>query len=101
MLYTMDYQKPFLKWVGGKTQLLDQIVPRVPANIENYHEIFLGGSSVLLAMLQNPTIKINGQVYASDINEGLIYCYKNIQSNPESSRILKSCIIPQNSSQIA
>lgn len=47
----IDYIKPFLKWVGGKTQILNQILNEFPTSIENYHEIFLGGGSVLLGVL--------------------------------------------------
>ena len=78
--------KPILKWVGGKTQLLDKIVSQFPTEMNNYHEIFLGGGSVLLAVLscvKKDMIKIHGKIYASDLNEPLIYVYKNIQSNHE------------------
>ena len=44
-------QKPFLKWVGGKTQIIDKIISKIPKEINNYHELFLGGGSVLLAVL--------------------------------------------------
>ena len=44
-------QKPFLKWVGGKTQIIKDIISKVPGEINNYHELFLGGGSVLLAVL--------------------------------------------------
>jgi len=75
--------KPILKWVGGKTQILDKLMLDFPIEINNYHEIFLGGGSVLLALLtyvKNGIIKINGNIYAYDLNEPLIYVYKNIQS---------------------
>jgi len=83
---SITIQKPFLKWVGGKTQLMDKILAKIPNTIENYHEIFLGGGSVLLALLslqKQGKININHKVYAYDLNKALIYVYKNIQSNKE------------------
>ena len=44
-------QKPFLKWVGGKTQIIESIISKVPAEMNNYHDTFLGGGSVLFAIL--------------------------------------------------
>lgn len=76
--------KPILKWVGGKTQILDKLIVEFPTNINNYREIFLGGGSVLLALLsyvKNGIIKIHGNIYAYDVNEPLVYIYINIQSN--------------------
>ena len=77
--------KPILKWVGGKTQILDKLISEFPVEINNYYEIFLGGGSVLLALLsckKKKTIQINGTISAYDINEVLIHVYKNIQSSP-------------------
>ena len=74
--------KPILKWVGGKTQIMDKLIMDFPVEINNYHEIFLGGGSVLLTLLsyiKNGIIKVEGNIYAYDINEPLIYLYKNIQ----------------------
>jgi DNA adenine methylase len=78
--------KPILKWVGGKTQILDKLIIEFPTEINNYHEIFLGGGSVLLTLLsyvKAGIIKINGSIYANDLNEPLIYVYKNIQTHHE------------------
>jgi DNA adenine methylase len=80
---TDSKQKPIIKWVGGKTQIIDKILDNFPEEINNYHEPCIGGASVLLALLQSDKIKINGNIYAYDINEALIYVYKNIQDNHE------------------
>ena len=80
----INIPKPILKWVGGKTQIIDKLIENFPIEINNYREVFLGGGSVLLALLsyvKNGTIKIHGNIYAHDLNEPLIYVYKNIQSH--------------------
>jgi DNA adenine methylase len=77
--------KPLLKWVGGKTQILEKLLCKFPIEMNNYREIFLGGGSVLLALLcyaKSGAIKIHGNVYAYDLNEPLIWVYKNIQMRP-------------------
>ena len=79
-------EKPFLKWVGGKTQILKEVLDPFPRTMHNYHEPFLGGGSVLLALLThiaNGTITVTGKIYASDINKNLIALYKHIQLDPE------------------
>lgn len=78
------HPKPILKWVGGKTQILDKLLPEFPVEMHNYHEIFMGGGSVLLALLSYirlGLITLTGSVYAYDLNEPLIYTYKNIQNH--------------------
>lgn len=77
--------KPILKWVGGKTQILDTLITNFPTKVNNYHEVFVGGGSVLLAFLtqvKHGSISMSGNVYAYDLNEPLIYVYKNIQIKP-------------------
>lgn len=74
-------QKPLLKYVGGKTQILDKLIPEFPTEINNYHEIFVGGGSVLLAVISSK-INIEGNMYAYDLNETLINFYLDVQSKP-------------------
>ena len=79
-------QKPFLKWVGGKTQIINNIINKFPKKINNYHELFLGGGSVLFALLslqKQKKIKIKNKIYAYDINKTLINVYKHVQKNKE------------------
>lgn len=82
----INIQKPFLKWVGGKSQIINNILDCVPKEIENYHEPFLGGGSVLLAVLslqKHGKINIKNDIFVYDINTDLINLYKNIQKSPE------------------
>jgi len=78
--------KPFLKWVGGKTQIIDKVLHHFPKEMHSYHEPFLGGGSILLALLsqvKSKKIKLNpnGKIYASDLNSNLIGLYQAIQSD--------------------
>lgn len=73
--------KPFIKWVGGKSQILSDVLGSFPTKIGNYHEIFVGGGSVLLSVLSKRLV--TGKVCAYDLNKYLIDLYKNIQTCPE------------------
>lgn len=82
----MQVTKPVLKWVGGKTQILDKVLGLFPTTMANYHEPFTGGGSVLLGLLswkKAGKIQITGTIYASDLNANLIYLYKVIQQEPQ------------------
>tara|TARA_Y100000816_G_scaffold282550_1_gene258380 strand:+ start:2696 stop:3616 length:921 start_codon:yes stop_codon:yes gene_type:complete len=82
----IQIQKPFLKWVGGKTQLIDSIIDKIPKEMENYHELFLGGGSVLFAILSlkhQGIIKINKNIYVYDINPVLINVYNHVKNNKD------------------
>jgi DNA adenine methylase len=73
--------KPFLKWAGGKTQLIESIELKLPKNIINkeftFIEPFVGGGAVLFWMIRTfPTLK---NVVINDINKDLIDCYKTIK----------------------
>ncbi len=77
--------KPFLKWAGGKGQLLKQFKDYYPSElykgkIEKYVEPFIGGGAVFFEIMQNFDIK---SAYISDINKDLILTYKVIRQKPE------------------
>lgn len=69
--------KPFLKWAGGKTQLLPVIQTYYPNNIQRYCEPFVGGGAVLFDVLSRHTPK---EVLINDINTELINCYNQIKN---------------------
>jgi DNA adenine methylase len=77
--------KPFLKWAGGKTQLINDIEKALPKYIYNdkftYIEPFVGSGAVLFWMLNNfSNLK---KAVINDINEDLINTYKTIASRPK------------------
>lgn len=79
--------RPFIKWVGGKTQLLDDIQKSLPHNFSQrddvtYVEPFVGGGAVLFWILQKyPNIT---RAVINDINEELICTYRVIKNDVES-----------------
>lgn len=74
--------KPFVKWAGGKGQLIDDIRNTYPKNlgkeINKYAEPFVGGGAVLFDILSNYELEY---VYISDINAELINTYRVIRDN--------------------
>ena len=77
--------KPFLKWAGGKTQLLDVIDNHLPDEIkdsgviEKYFEPFVGGGAVFFNLISHYEIDY---VYLGDINKDLILTYNMIKRKP-------------------
>ena len=77
--------KPFVKWVGGKTQLIDQLEALLPADFDKwenvtYIEPFVGGGAMLFYMLQTyPNIR---SAIINDINPDLTTCYRIVRDNP-------------------
>ncbi len=68
--------KPFIKWVGGKRQLLPEIDVRLPSKLDVYVEPFLGGGALFFHLAHRIE-----QAYLSDINEELILAYQATQNN--------------------
>lgn len=71
-----DLLQPFLKWAGGKRQLMPFIREQIPAKFNKYFEPFIGGGAVLFD-LQPQKFRI------SDVNAELINCYQVIRDNPD------------------
>ena len=67
---------PFVKWAGGKRQLLSQIKERMPEKYNNYYEPFVGGGAVLFGLSPN-------HASINDINSALINTYKTIRNTPD------------------
>ena len=78
--------KPFIKWVGGKGQLIEQLDAQLPADFDKwenvtYIEPFVGGGAMLFYMLQRyPNIKT---AVINDINPDLVTCYTTVRDKVE------------------
>jgi DNA adenine methylase len=76
--------KPFVKWAGGKSQILGNIRSKYPiglgVNITKYAEPFVGGGAVLFDVLANYSFN---EVYISDVNRELIHAYTTIRDNAD------------------
>ncbi len=77
--------KPFVKWVGGKSQLIEQLEALLPADFVRWKDVtyiepFVGGGAMLFYMLQaHPNIQ---KAVINDINPNLTTCYKVVRDNP-------------------
>ena len=67
---------PFVKWAGGKRQLIPQIRERMPEQFNNYYEPFVGGGAVICELLP-------GNAVINDINRALINAYQMICDHPQ------------------
>lgn len=63
--------KPFVKWVGGKRQLLPEIETLMPASYNTYYEPFVGGGALLFSITPEKAV-------IGDMNATLIGTYKSI-----------------------
>src|SRR5262245_12052164 len=68
--------RPFLKWAGGKPQLLPELRRRVPEAFTFYHEPFVGGGALFFSLRP-------AAARLSDFNEELIACYHSVQTSVE------------------
>lgn len=83
---TNSKAKPFIKWVGGKTQLIEQLDAQLPADFDTWNDVtyiepFVGGGAMLFYMLQQyPNIR---RAVINDVNPDLTTCYRTVRDMPE------------------
>src|SRR4051812_13454281 len=65
---------PFLKWAGGKTSLLPELLRHVPARIRRYHEPFVGGGALFFSIAPRRAV-------LSDNNAELVHCYRQVRDD--------------------
>jgi DNA adenine methylase len=70
---------PFVKWAGGKTQLLSELDRVIPSEFDRYFEPFLGGAALFFHLISNR--KLSFSPYLSDLNKELIITYKIVKDN--------------------
>ncbi len=68
--------KPFLKWAGGKTQLLNELNKYIPLNYGKYIEPFIGGGALFFSLNSNEPV-------IADSNRELAITYKQVRDNVE------------------
>lgn len=81
---TASLAKPFLKWVGGKSQLREQFSSLYPTQLKTgevnkYFELFTGGGAIFFDVIQKFDLN---QIFLNDINQDLILAYRVIQRHP-------------------
>lgn len=71
--------KPFIKWVGGKRQLLPELQKRLPENIDTYFEPFIGGGALMWSLDKSKIQKI----VINDYNHELTNLYRAVKESPK------------------
>lgn len=83
--------KPILKWAGGKTQMLGELIPKVPASYGRYIEPFLGGGAMFFALQPENAV-------IADSNPELINMYRQVASHVED--VIKNLRTYENTSEM-
>jgi DNA adenine methylase len=71
---------PFLKWAGGKRQILDKLLAFMPEQMGTYYEPFVGGGALFFSLAAGKQFQ---RAVLNDANQELMGCYEAIQSCPE------------------
>jgi DNA adenine methylase len=78
-----DVPRPFVKWVGGKTQLLAELFRLLPERFGDYHEPFMGGGAVFFGLSRHGALD-GRRVSLSDVNRELVATYQAIRDDVSS-----------------
>ena len=70
------FAKPFVKWVGGKRSIINEILPRIPTKINDYYEPFVGGGALFFEIHNMVNFS-----HLSDMNIDLVVSYNMIKEN--------------------
>jgi len=70
---------PILKWVGGKRQLIEELIRSVPDDFGTYHEFFFGGGALFFELCNSERID---RAYLSDLNPNLMNLYQIVKEKP-------------------
>ncbi len=73
--------RPFLRWAGGKSWLVNDISSKLTISFNNYHEPFLGSAAIFIKLKSEG--KIKHKAYLNDINTELINAYRQIKNHPD------------------
>ena len=82
-LHIPSHAEPFLKWAGGKGQLLKQYEAFFPSNFNNFFEPFIGGGAVFFYLFNAGRLQDRKKIFLIDSNEELINCYSVIKQDVE------------------
>ena len=74
--------RPFVKYVGGKGQLIEELLKHVPKTFKDYHEPMVGGGALYWALVRGGHL-VGKSVALADTNEALIQTYQEIRNDPE------------------
>lgn len=77
--------QPFVKWAGGKRQIMDKLLELKPKRFKKYFEPFLGGGGLFLELSPKNAI-------VNDLNKDLIYVYKCLRNKKQFDKMLSYCV---------
>ena len=79
----MTTMVPFVKWAGGKRQMLEQLGIRMPETYGGYYEPFVGGGALVLSLAPEKAV-------LNDINQELVHTYREIRDHLDALLVLLS-----------